>query len=41
MFPGAALDEADSEPRVQSRVACILDRQASARLGVELGELAY
>ena len=41
VFPGGALDKADRDVRVLRRVAGISDAQASARLGVESGGLAY
>jgi len=41
VFPGGALDKADHDVRVLRRVAGISDAQASARLGVESGGLAY
>jgi glyoxylase-like metal-dependent hydrolase (beta-lactamase superfamily II)/8-oxo-dGTP pyrophosphatase MutT (NUDIX family) len=41
VFPGGALDKADRDVRVLRRVAGISDSQASARLGVESGGLAY
>jgi len=41
VFPGGALDKADSDPRVLRRVTGISDAQASARLGLESGGLAY
>ena len=41
VFPGGALDKADRDVRVLRRVAGISDAQASARLGIESGGLAY
>ncbi|HEX7249053.1 MAG TPA: hypothetical protein VF262_01575, partial [Burkholderiales bacterium] len=41
VFPGGALDKADRDLRVLRRVAGISDAEASARLGVEAGGLAY
>jgi glyoxylase-like metal-dependent hydrolase (beta-lactamase superfamily II)/8-oxo-dGTP pyrophosphatase MutT (NUDIX family) len=41
VFPGGALDKADRDIRVLRRVAGISDAEASARLGVEAGGLAY
>ena len=41
VFPGGALDKADRDVRVLRRVAGISDSQASERLGVESGGLAY
>jgi glyoxylase-like metal-dependent hydrolase (beta-lactamase superfamily II)/8-oxo-dGTP pyrophosphatase MutT (NUDIX family) len=41
VFPGGALDKADRDIRVLRRVAGISDADASARLGVEAGGLAY
>jgi glyoxylase-like metal-dependent hydrolase (beta-lactamase superfamily II)/8-oxo-dGTP pyrophosphatase MutT (NUDIX family) len=41
VFPGGALDKADRDIRVLRRVAGISDAQASARLGLEAGGLAY
>src|SRR5688572_7759193 len=41
VFPGGALDRADGDARVLRRVTGISDAQASARLGVESGGLAY
>jgi glyoxylase-like metal-dependent hydrolase (beta-lactamase superfamily II)/8-oxo-dGTP pyrophosphatase MutT (NUDIX family) len=41
VFPGGALDRGDSDPRVLGRVTGIADAQASARLGLESGGLAY
>ena len=41
VFPGGALDKADRDLRVLRRVAGISDAQASARLGLESGGLAY
>ncbi len=39
VFPGGAVDPADSDPRVTQRVIGLDDRQASARLGVASGGL--
>jgi glyoxylase-like metal-dependent hydrolase (beta-lactamase superfamily II)/8-oxo-dGTP pyrophosphatase MutT (NUDIX family) len=41
VFPGGALDKADRDIRVLRRVAGITDAEASARLGVDVGGLAY
>jgi len=41
VFPGGAIDEADSDPRVLQRVTGLGDAEASARLGVASGGLAY
>jgi len=41
VFPGGALDKADREVRVLRRVAGITDAEASARLGIEAGGIAY
>jgi glyoxylase-like metal-dependent hydrolase (beta-lactamase superfamily II)/8-oxo-dGTP pyrophosphatase MutT (NUDIX family) len=41
VFPGGAHDKADGDPRVLGRVTGISDAQASARLGLESGGLAY
>jgi glyoxylase-like metal-dependent hydrolase (beta-lactamase superfamily II)/8-oxo-dGTP pyrophosphatase MutT (NUDIX family) len=41
VFPGGALDKADRDVRVLRRVAGIGDAQASERLGIESGGLAY
>ena len=41
VFPGGALDKADRDVRVLRRVAGVSDSQASARLGIESGGLAY
>jgi glyoxylase-like metal-dependent hydrolase (beta-lactamase superfamily II)/8-oxo-dGTP pyrophosphatase MutT (NUDIX family) len=41
VFPGGALDKADSDARVLSRVTGLSEAQASARLGLESGGLAY
>jgi glyoxylase-like metal-dependent hydrolase (beta-lactamase superfamily II)/8-oxo-dGTP pyrophosphatase MutT (NUDIX family) len=41
VFPGGAVDKADSDPRVLSRVTGLSDAQASVRLGVAAGGLAY
>jgi glyoxylase-like metal-dependent hydrolase (beta-lactamase superfamily II)/8-oxo-dGTP pyrophosphatase MutT (NUDIX family) len=41
VFPGGALDRADGDARVLRRVTGISDAQASARLGMESGGLAY
>ena len=41
VFPGGALDKADHDVRVLRRVAGLTDADASARLGVESGGLAY
>jgi glyoxylase-like metal-dependent hydrolase (beta-lactamase superfamily II)/8-oxo-dGTP pyrophosphatase MutT (NUDIX family) len=41
VFPGGALDKADRDLRVLRRVAGISDTQASERLGIESGGLAY
>jgi glyoxylase-like metal-dependent hydrolase (beta-lactamase superfamily II)/8-oxo-dGTP pyrophosphatase MutT (NUDIX family) len=41
VFPGGALDKADRDTRVLRRVAGLSDADASARLGLEAGGLAY
>ncbi|MGH8689224.1 MAG: MBL fold metallo-hydrolase, partial [Burkholderiales bacterium] len=41
VFPGGALDKADRDLRVLRRVAGISDSEASARLELEAGGLAY
>ena len=41
VFPGGALDADDSSERAASRVLGLNDTQASARLGLEFGGLAY
>ena len=41
VFPGGALDAADSGPRAQRRVVGLDDGEASARLGLPSGGLAY
>jgi len=41
VFPGGALDQADRDVRVLRRVAGISEAQASARMGVQSGGLAY
>jgi glyoxylase-like metal-dependent hydrolase (beta-lactamase superfamily II)/8-oxo-dGTP pyrophosphatase MutT (NUDIX family) len=41
VFPGGALDEDDASPRAAQRVLGLDDTQASARLGLEFGGLAY
>jgi glyoxylase-like metal-dependent hydrolase (beta-lactamase superfamily II)/8-oxo-dGTP pyrophosphatase MutT (NUDIX family) len=41
VFPGGALDKADRDTRVLRRVAGLTDADASARLGLEAGGLAY
>ncbi len=41
VFPGGALDKADQDLRVLRRVAGLSDAEANARLGVEVGGLAY
>jgi glyoxylase-like metal-dependent hydrolase (beta-lactamase superfamily II)/8-oxo-dGTP pyrophosphatase MutT (NUDIX family) len=41
VFPGGALDKADRDVRVLRRVAGIGDAEASARLGLDSGGLAY
>jgi len=41
VFPGGALDKADRDVRVLRRVAGITDADASTRLGVDSGGLAY
>jgi glyoxylase-like metal-dependent hydrolase (beta-lactamase superfamily II)/8-oxo-dGTP pyrophosphatase MutT (NUDIX family) len=41
VFPGGALDKADRDVRVLRRVAGLSDADASARLGVDSGGLAY
>jgi 8-oxo-dGTP pyrophosphatase MutT (NUDIX family) len=41
VFPGGALDAEDHEPALQTRCARLTDADASARLGVERGGLAY
>jgi glyoxylase-like metal-dependent hydrolase (beta-lactamase superfamily II)/8-oxo-dGTP pyrophosphatase MutT (NUDIX family) len=41
VFPGGALDKADRDIRALRRVAGITDSEASARLGVDAGGLAF
>ncbi len=41
VFPGGALDKADRDTRVLRRVAGLTDVQASTRLGLDAGGLAY
>jgi glyoxylase-like metal-dependent hydrolase (beta-lactamase superfamily II)/8-oxo-dGTP pyrophosphatase MutT (NUDIX family) len=41
VFPGGALDKADQDPRVLRRVAGLNDADASERLGLPSGGLAY
>ena len=41
VFPGGAIDDEDADPRVLQRVAGLGDAEASARLGVASGGLAY
>ncbi|MDH4094246.1 MAG: MBL fold metallo-hydrolase [Betaproteobacteria bacterium] len=41
VFPGGALDKADRDVRVLRRVAGLTDADASARMGVDSGGLAY
>jgi glyoxylase-like metal-dependent hydrolase (beta-lactamase superfamily II)/8-oxo-dGTP pyrophosphatase MutT (NUDIX family) len=41
VFPGGAVDKADSDSRVLNRVIGLTDGQASARLGLASGGLAY
>jgi glyoxylase-like metal-dependent hydrolase (beta-lactamase superfamily II)/8-oxo-dGTP pyrophosphatase MutT (NUDIX family) len=41
VFPGGAVDRGDSDARVLARVTGISDAQASARLGIDSGGLAY
>ncbi len=41
VFPGGALDESDADTRIAQRVIGLTDVQASARLGIESGGLAY
>ncbi len=41
VFPGGALDKADRDVRVLRRVAGLTDAEASARLGLEAGGLAF
>jgi glyoxylase-like metal-dependent hydrolase (beta-lactamase superfamily II)/8-oxo-dGTP pyrophosphatase MutT (NUDIX family) len=41
VFPGGSIDELDADPRVLARVRGLTDAEASARLGVERGGLAY
>ena len=41
VFPGGALDKADRDVRVLRRVAGVTDADASTRLGVDSGGLAY
>jgi len=41
VFPGGALDKGDRDPRVLRRVGGLSDVQASARLGLDAGGLAY
>src|SRR3990170_5103646 len=41
VFPGGALDRADRDIRVLRRVAGLTDAEASARLGMDAGGLAF
>ena len=41
VFPGGALDASDRDPRAAQRVAGLSDAQASAKLGLGAGGLAY
>jgi glyoxylase-like metal-dependent hydrolase (beta-lactamase superfamily II)/8-oxo-dGTP pyrophosphatase MutT (NUDIX family) len=41
VFPGGALDASDCDPRVMARAVGLTDAEASARLGVASGGLAY
>jgi glyoxylase-like metal-dependent hydrolase (beta-lactamase superfamily II)/8-oxo-dGTP pyrophosphatase MutT (NUDIX family) len=41
VFPGGALDAADADPRIARRVLGLTDAEASARLGIASGGLAY
>jgi len=41
VFPGGALDKADRDTRVLRRVAGLADAEASARLGMDAGGLAF
>ena len=41
VFPGGAVDEADASPEVAARCAGLDDAEASRRLGLETGGLAY
>ncbi len=41
VFPGGALDKADADARIARRLIGLTDVQASARLGIESGGLAY
>jgi glyoxylase-like metal-dependent hydrolase (beta-lactamase superfamily II)/8-oxo-dGTP pyrophosphatase MutT (NUDIX family) len=41
VFPGGSIDAEDAAPRVLARVRGMSDAQASARLGIERGGLAY
>jgi glyoxylase-like metal-dependent hydrolase (beta-lactamase superfamily II)/8-oxo-dGTP pyrophosphatase MutT (NUDIX family) len=41
VFPGGSLDSADADPRIVSRTVGLNDAQASARLGIESGGLAF
>jgi len=41
VFPGGALDKADRDPRALRRVSGLTDAEASARLAVDAGGLAY
>jgi glyoxylase-like metal-dependent hydrolase (beta-lactamase superfamily II)/8-oxo-dGTP pyrophosphatase MutT (NUDIX family) len=41
VFPGGALDKSDQEPRVLRRVHGLSEEEASARLGIAAGGLAY
>jgi glyoxylase-like metal-dependent hydrolase (beta-lactamase superfamily II)/8-oxo-dGTP pyrophosphatase MutT (NUDIX family) len=41
VFPGGAVDKADSDPQLLARVTGVTDAQASARLGLVAGGLAY
>ncbi len=41
VFPGGALDASDSDPRILARIAGLTDEEASARLALPNGGLAY
>jgi 8-oxo-dGTP pyrophosphatase MutT (NUDIX family) len=41
VFPGGALDKADRDLRVMRRVSGLSDADASARLGLDAGGLAF
>ena len=41
VFPGGAIDDQDADPRIAQRVVGLADGEASARLGIASGGLAY